>query len=659
MLLVSQGALAQSFNYFVPGPSGQVEVSNGTATLQAATSSNIAGLWIGSGCTIGGAVTPLLNGLCAPALTIPLPVSQGGTGSTTLSGAFIVTAQGVITSGDCVQWFNPTVVIDSGAPCGGGGGPSSAFSALTSSTNVTATMIIGTGASLFTTGSGTISATNTIAVNGAAIPANASVLGSNSSRQIIAQTTTGTGSSVLAASPVIVTPNLGVPSFLTLTNATGCNLATCVTGNLPVTNLNNGTGANSTTFWAGNGIWATPAGSAGANPTSQIGLTAVNGSATTYMRSDAAPALNQGISPTMTGMWIFTNPTNGITPSTSTWAEDFHLNDQQASGHSYGDISGYCNGAAPGNWSLFDYTVGTSRLCIGPTGTVVIPTPSSGESLVTNGPIEALTPNGTDVGILATTNSTENAVLEVNDTASTSASGMPAHSVGLATTTGNLFLHAAGGLVATESAFEANGFQDYPTSTPNLTAHAGHVESPLFKTYVGLNLSWNGADWISGTDGGSNGGALISATQQGVYCIQTLPSSGGTNRVIPDGSLPTCALQIDGSQNITTPGAASVPWLTGRLAFGGCGASGGISAGANQGLSTCTNTATGNYTVAFTGSYLVATPRCTLTVVTGSAGLSYLADIVSISNTGFTFTVINTVSNFVNAPTDFTCMSTN
>jgi endosialidase-like protein len=41
------------------------------------------------------------------------------------------------------------------------------------------------------------------------------------------------------------------------------------------------------------------------NPTAQIGLTAINGSAATAMRSDAAPALNVGISPTWTGIHTF------------------------------------------------------------------------------------------------------------------------------------------------------------------------------------------------------------------------------------------------------------------------------------------------------------------------------------------------------------------
>lgn len=42
-----------------------------------------------------------------------------------------------------------------------------------------------------------------------------------------------------------------------------------------------------------------------ANPTAQIGLTAVNGSAATAMRSDAAPALSQAITPTWSGLHTF------------------------------------------------------------------------------------------------------------------------------------------------------------------------------------------------------------------------------------------------------------------------------------------------------------------------------------------------------------------
>lgn len=42
-----------------------------------------------------------------------------------------------------------------------------------------------------------------------------------------------------------------------------------------------------------------------ANPTAKVGLVAVNGSALTWMRSDAAPPIDQGITPTWTGLQTF------------------------------------------------------------------------------------------------------------------------------------------------------------------------------------------------------------------------------------------------------------------------------------------------------------------------------------------------------------------
>ena len=70
---------------------------------------------------------------------------------------------------------------------------------------------------------------------------------------ISAATTTGTGAVVLANSPTLVTPALGTPSSVVLSNATGLPLTSGVSGVLPA--ANGGTGvANSNTITLGGNI---------------------------------------------------------------------------------------------------------------------------------------------------------------------------------------------------------------------------------------------------------------------------------------------------------------------------------------------------------------------------------------------------------------------
>ena len=65
--------------------------------------------------------------------------------------------------------------------------------------------------------------------------------------------TTGSGNVVLDTSPTLVTPNLGTPSAVTLTNATGLPLSTGVTGTLATANG----GTALTSFTSGGAVYAT------------------------------------------------------------------------------------------------------------------------------------------------------------------------------------------------------------------------------------------------------------------------------------------------------------------------------------------------------------------------------------------------------------------
>jgi hypothetical protein len=82
------------------------------------------------------------------------------------------------------------------------------------------------------------------------------------------------------------------------------------TGSIPSTSLGTGTTSQ---FYRGDGVFAVPAYPTAANPTGAVGSTATNGVAATFMRSDAAPALN------LTTPYTFTNTLQaaGITSSTS------------------------------------------------------------------------------------------------------------------------------------------------------------------------------------------------------------------------------------------------------------------------------------------------------------------------------------------------------
>ena len=257
------GASPLPFNFIVNGITAFTIAANGNVTLPGALAVGSGGTGLTATPTNGQLLIGNGTGYSLSTLTAGSNITiANGAGGITISATGGGTGSGTVNAGTTNQlaYYAATGTTVNGLTLGNG--LSITGSTLNAAGTVSSVQVSGGTTGLTASGgpitsSGTITLAGTLAIGNGGTGLTALGTGVQSA---LGSTATGSGGIVLATSPTLTTPNLGTPSALTLTNATGLPLTTGVTGTLGTTNGGTGLTALGTGVQSALGSTATGSG---------------------------------------------------------------------------------------------------------------------------------------------------------------------------------------------------------------------------------------------------------------------------------------------------------------------------------------------------------------------------------------------------------------
>lgn len=287
-LLFSLSAHAQFYPLFGPA-NGVLKGNSASPQTSAATNPDVIQLWSG---TCNSTTFLRGDGSCAAPAGTGVSSLTGGTGITlspstiTSTGSIAITTPVSATNGGSGEAGTITGVLKGNGTSAYTAAASSDISGLWSGTCNSTTFLRGDG-SCVATGAGSVTSVALTAPSGFTV----------------------SGSPITSSGTLAITTSLSG-----VLKGTGSAFTTSAAAD--ITGLWSGT-CNSGTFLRGDGACAAAGGGSGANPTATVGTTAVNGSASTFLRSDGAPAIDLTMSPVWTGTHYFEGAItlHGVTPS--------------------------------------------------------------------------------------------------------------------------------------------------------------------------------------------------------------------------------------------------------------------------------------------------------------------------------------------------------